>query len=116
MGEEEEEEMRSPGRAHPLPAPTNLGAVIGGMTPLGLPGSASGRRLSSSSPSHGYLTHATPLRSMLRVPFRPARGGLAGIGSASRHPPRRVDAHDGCEALACRYYRSAAFGPRVTGA
>ena len=60
--------MRSPGRAHPLATPMVPGGphrlgevVVGGVTlTAGLPGSASWLRLSSSSPPHGHLTHATP--------------------------------------------------------
>ena len=58
-----------------LPAPTDLDKVVGGVTPLDLPDSASW--LSSSSPPHGHLTHATPRRSVLQVPLR-LRGGVCG--------------------------------------
>ena len=57
--------MRFPCGAHPLASPMvpagphRLGRVVGRVAPLGLPGSASWRRLSSSSPPHGCLTQAT---------------------------------------------------------
>ena len=57
--------MQYPGRAHSSPTPWRLPApsdqVVGGVALIaGLPSSASWLRLSSLSPPHGLLTHATP--------------------------------------------------------